>query len=401
MNISAYLNAMRDPAGLPSPAFIFDFFLVLTFALHILLVNLVVGSALLIIYGRLSSNPNAKILSQSLSRLLVNALSWAIVLGIAPLLFVQVIYDPFWYTANTISGWWALGFLGFIALAFLFAYFFYLGGGYEGKGTVSWIFLSLVLLVLAGITMHSLSVAQLYPEKWPSFIVRNGKYLSLGSSLHAFELFRFLHFMVPSLAVAGIWLIIYGDYFKGQGKFSEEYLNWVKQFGAKLALYASLIQAVVGFIWLLTLPSDFKFYSNPFFIVALVSVIILLILLFKAQSSPSQYAKPLAGLLILTVLLMSAAREALRMTYFGKVGYTMANYPVNPSYGSLLLFIATFIMGAIVLLYTAIVAYRSSKGIKEVGYEGLGKLSVFLMLAWIVVMVVIGVIIAIKNGALF
>ncbi|MCC6048798.1 MAG: hypothetical protein LM579_04635 [Thermodesulfobacterium sp.] len=79
----------------------------------------------------------------------------------------------------------------------------------------------------------------------------------------------------------------------------------------------------------------------------------------------------------------------------------MANYPVNPSYGSLLLFLATFVMGAIVLLYTAIVAYRSGKGIKEVGYEGLGKASVYLMWAWIVVMVVIGVVIAVKNGALF
>jgi hypothetical protein len=137
MNIGTYLNVMRDPAGLPSPAIIFDFFLVLTFALHILLVNLVIGSALLILYGRFSSNPNAKLLSQSLSRLLVNSLSWAIVLGVAPLLFVQVIYDPFWYTANTMSAWWALGFLAFIALAFILAYVFYLGGGYEGKSTSS------------------------------------------------------------------------------------------------------------------------------------------------------------------------------------------------------------------------------------------------------------------------
>jgi hypothetical protein len=401
MNIGIYLNAMRDPAGLPSPAIIFDFFLVLTFALHILLVNLVIGSALLILYGRFSSNPNAKLLSQSLSRLLVNSLSWAIVLGVAPLLFVQVIYDPFWYIANTISAWWALGFLAFIALAFILAYVFYLGGGYEGKSTPLWIILSLAFLFLAGIVMHSLAVAQLVPEKWASFVVKDSKYLSSGSSLHAFELFRFLHFMVPALAVIGVWLIFYGNYFKSSGKYSEEYLNWVKQFGAKLALYFSLIQAVVGFIWLITIPSEFKFYTNPFFILALISALIFLALLFKAQSSSSQYAKPIAGLLILTVLLMSAAREALRMAYFAKAGYSMANYPVNPSYGSLLLFLATFVMGVIVLLYTAIVVYRSGKGIKEVGYEGLGKVSVYLMWAWIVVMVVIGVVIAVKNGALF
>ncbi len=401
MNIGTYLNAMRDAAGLPSPAFVFDFFLVLTFALHILLVNLMLGSALLILYGRFSANEHAKRLSQSLSRLLVNSISWAIVLGVAPLLFVQVIYDPFWYTANTLSAWWALGFLGFIILGFVLAYVFYLNGGYEGKGSPLWVLLSLAFLILAGVIMHSLAVTQLYPEKWPSFAVIKGVYQSSGSSLHGFELFRFLHFIVPSLAVVGVWLMFYGNYFKGTGKYSEEYLSYVAKLGAKLALYASLGQAVVGFIWLLTLPTEFSFFTNPFFILAFLSALVLLGVLFKAQGNPSGFAKICAFLLGLTVLLMGAAREALRTNYFTKAGYRLADYPVNPSYGSLILFLATFVIGLIVLLYTALVAYRSGQGIKEVGYEGLGRLSVILLWGWILVMVFIGVIISLKNGTLF
>lgn len=94
---------------------------------------------------------------------------------------------------------------------------------------------------------------------------------------------------------------------------------------------------------------------------------------------------------------MSLAREVLRMSYFRGVGYTFADYPVNLSLGSLVLFLLTFLMGLIVLYYTALVAYRAGKGIKEVGAQGLGKFSVILMWLWIVIMVVLGVYISLKN----
>ncbi len=399
MGIGEYIKAMRDVAGLPSPPIVFDFFLVLTFALHILLVNLVIGSLALVIWGKIKKENYWIKLSSSLSRLVVNSISWAIVLGVAPLLFIQVIYDPFWYTANTLSAVWALAFLAFIALAFVFAYFFYLGGGYEGRGQIIWPILSLALLLLAGIVMHSLAVTQLYPEKWPDFATHNNIYISSGKYLHGFEIFRFLHFMFPALAVTGVWLIFYSRYFRG--KYDSNYLNWVERLGAKLVLIFSLLQAVSGFLWLITLPKDLNFMTNPYFILALVVALLFIAFLFYIQKNPSQYAVPLALFLGITVLVMSLAREVLRMSYFKRVGYTFADYPVNLSLGSLVLFLLTFIMGLIVLYYTALVAYRAGKGIKEVGAHELGRLSVILMWLWIVIMVAIGLYISIKNGALF
>ena len=399
MTIGEYIKAMRDIAGLPSPPIIFDIFLVLTFALHILVVNLVLGSLGLIIWGKIKGNENWRRLSASLSRLVVNSISWAVVLGVAPLLFIQVIYDPFWYTANTLSAVWALLFLVFIALAFVFAYFFYLGGGYEGKGNILWPLLSLALLILAGIVIHALTVTQLYPEKWPSFATQNNTYISSGKYLHGFEIFRFLHFMLPAFAVTGVWLIFYSKYFRE--KYDPSYLDWVEKLGAKLVLIFSLLQAVVGFLWLITLPKNLNFMTNPFFILALIVGLLFIAFLFYIQKNPAKFAVPVAVFLGITVLLMSAAREALRMSYFGLVGYTFADYPVNLSLGSLVLFLLTFLMGLIVLYYTAVVAYRAGKGIKEVGAHKLGKVSVILMWLWIVVMVIIGIYISLKNGALF
>ncbi|MFN3505169.1 MAG: hypothetical protein ACK4Y7_03020 [Caldimicrobium sp.] len=399
MSISTYLNAMRDPAGLPTPAFVFDIFLVVTFALHILLVNLALGSLGIILWGKVKNTEFSLKLSSSLSRLLVNSISWLIVLGVAPLLFIQVIYDPFWYTANTLSAKWALYFLIFIALGFVLTYIYYLRGGYESKGNLFWLIISGIFFLLAAYVMHSLAVAQLYPEKWPTFSVKNGIYISSGKYLHGFELFRFLHFIIPSLAVIGVWLLFYAKYFKG--KYEEDYLKWVERLGLHLALIFSLIQGVVGFLWLITLPSDLNFVSNPVFIIALVIALLFIGYLFYSVKSTSPNSTLIGILLGITVLAMSAAREALRMSFFSKAGYTFADYPVNLSMGSLILFLLTFIMGLIVLLYVAIVAYRSGKGLREVGAHALGKASVFLLWFWILIMVIIGIYISIKNGVLF
>lgn len=399
MQIATYLNAMRDAAGLPTPAFVFDIFLVLTFAFHILLVNLLLGSLSLILWGKLKGTPNFLKLSSSLSRLLINSVSWTIVLGVAPLLFIQVIYDPFWYTANTLSALWALLFLAFIAMGYSLSYVYYLRGGSNGKGNLLWLILAGIFFLFAGIIMHSLAVTQLYPEKWPSFATEGNIYISSGKYLHAFEIFRFLHFIVPSFAVIGVWLIFYAKYFRG--KYEDDYLNWVQNLGVRLAFIASLLQALIGFLWLITLPSDLNFISNPFFIIALIIAIVFILYLYQATKTSSPKINLIGLLLGITILAMSAAREALRMSYFKKAGYTFADYPVNLSLGSLILFLLTFIMGLIVLLYVAIVAYRSGKGIKEVGFHGLGKFSVILMWLWIVIMVIIGIYISIKNGALF
>ncbi len=399
ITLGEYVKAIRDTSGLPAPPFIFDIFLVLTFALHILLVNLVLGSILLTIWGRLKGDEYGRKLSSSLSKLTVNSISWAIVLGIAPLLFIQVIYDPFWYTANTLSAVWALAFLLFIALGFLFSYLFYLGGAEEGRGNLIWTILALILFILSGVVIHSLTVTQLYPEKWPSFTTLNNSYISSGKYLHGFEIFRFLHFIVPSLSVIGVWLIFSSSYFRG--KYEEKYLNWIENLGIKLALIFSLIQGGIGFLWLLSLPADLKFFSHPLFILALLVAFVFLGFLFYTKKNPSKYAIPIALLLGITILFMSIAREALRIAYFGKVGYTFADYPVNLSVGSLILFLLTFIMGLIVVYYVALVAYRCGKGIKEVGAHKLGRLSVILLWAWIIIMVIIGIFISIKNNALF
>jgi len=398
--LAQYIHNLRDVNGLPFYPWLFDLLLVLTFTFHILLVNLVIGSSVILLWGRLSGNSYGLRLSRSLSRVLPISLSWAIVLGVAPLLFIQVLYDPFWYFSNVISAWWALAFLGLIALAFSLTYVYYLRGGYGGEGNPLWIFWALAVLIVVAFIIHALSLQALHPEKWLEWVVKKGRADFGGSRLYAFEVPRILHFLAASVAISGVFLMLYARYFRARPDYPAEYLNWVERTGVRIALIFSLLQAGAGLWWLLTLPREFSFFMHPLFLIGAGAGAILIVVLAMAQNNPSAYTWPVTILAFLTVFFMSYAREALRMKYLARFDYSFATYPVYPSWSSTALFLLTFLMGLIVLAYVGLVAFRAGRGQKEVGGHGFGKLAVTLSWLWIGIMVVIGLVISFKNGAL-
>ena len=103
--------ALRDQAGVPSHPLVFLVLGVVTFALHMAAVQVMLGAALLALRGAFSADTYWRQLAQSMLTTAKIAVSVAIVIGVAPLLFVQVVYDPFWYTSNVLSAWWVIGFI--------------------------------------------------------------------------------------------------------------------------------------------------------------------------------------------------------------------------------------------------------------------------------------------------
>ncbi len=367
--MATVLNSMRDPMGVPFYPWMFQGLMVLTFALHIIFVNLVVGGASLAMYGHLKGEPNWKRLSATLARASTVNLSLAIVLGVAPLLFVQVIYDPFWYFSNVLSGWWAMGFLLFICIAFLSLYVFYLKRGETIEGYGFFGAIALAMLLLTAITISALTVQSLHPEKWNSWYLVGKQMNTAGTGLHALNLPRLLHFIVPSFAITGIFMMLYSWYFEPRRDFDPVYLEWVGKAGAKLALYATLLQAVVGVWWLLTLPKDLEFLTNPAFLGGAALGIVTLFILMMAQKNPQKQAIPAALVAFLAVLGMSITREVLRMSYLEKFNYSIYTYKLNLDWGSTALFFATFVMGLLVISYPIIIAFKLGRGVDVTGGE--------------------------------
>jgi hypothetical protein len=362
MDIQSALIGLRDPMGIPFFPWLFQGLMVLTFALHILLVNLVVGGICLAVYHHFKGGEYGTLLSKTMARCSTVNLSLAIVLGVAPLLFIQVIYDPFWYAANSISAWWAMVFLLVTTLGFLSLYVFYLKRAKQPSGFGIFGIFSLAMVVFAGVIMSMFAMQQLLPEKWLSWYIVNDSLQTLGGSFHAFSLGRFLHFMVPAFINIGIYMMLYAWYFRPRPDFDQNYLDWVGKTGARMAKIAAMVQVVIGFWWLFTVPMKFSFYSNPLFLLGAALGVLVMVLLMAGQKDPDRYALPLGILSLVAVLGMSTAREVLRMSYLGQFDYSVYQYPVNLDLGSTALFLVTFIMGLVVIAYPITIAFKLGRG---------------------------------------
>ncbi len=408
MELSNFLNALRDPAGVPFYPLVFQFLMVLTFTLHIMAVNVVVGGLGLAVWESWTGTENGRRLAAALARAATIMLSIAIVLGVAPLLFVQVIYDPFWYASNTMSAFWALSFLVAVCGAFYSAYGFYLGnkGKRVGKVNLFWAYVAIVSAVAAGFIIHMLSMESLMPQMWRGWLVRNGGSLFMtgGAAFHGVSIGRLLHFIMASFAVTGVFLLMYAWYFRPRSDYSEEYLEYVAGRGSALAIGGTVLTAAAGFWWTGTVPAGMHFTGNHLFIVSVVLAVLLAIYLARSPKVLVDKAPHALFLTVATVFFMSYAREALRMEYLGAFDYSIFDYKVNVDWGSTALFFVTFVLGLVVLYFPAVVAFKSGRaepGTVVTFPASLGRVANLILVLWFVVVAALGLFISIKNGTLF
>lgn len=404
MTPHALLLSLRDPAGVPFYPQVFQFLSVLTFTLHILFVNTTVGGALLAVWGRWQGTDFGTRLARGSAKLATVSTSLAILMGVAPLLFVQVIYDPAWYTSNMLSASWVIGFLFIMMIAYSAMYLFTFAGE-EGSSNLrkglGWATLSLVLYLVAGAVMHALQFQSLFPEKWIGWATSGNALSTAGTSLHAFDIGRFLHFIIPAPAVTGIVLMLYAWYARNGQAEEDPFARQCGEMGAKIAFLFTVMQMAVGFWWLLMLPSEFAFLTNPLVILGIILALPLLHFMYKGMKDPAGQAIPTAVLTFLTVFVMSTNREQLRMKYFGLHGFNAADYPINIDWASTALFVGTFLLGLVVIGYIVTTVFLAGRanGTYEASpsMQRWGNISIGLLLTWLVVVVALGIVISIRN----
>lgn len=404
METPAMLQLLKDPMGVPFYPVVFQVLMVLTFALHILFVNLSLGATCLAVIGRLKGGERWTRLAAGMGQAAAASVSGAILLGVAPLLFVQVIYDPFWYASSNLSAAWAIGFI-FILMAGYAS--LYLARERQDDAGAAFAGFSLAMFLTAGFIMHVLGFQLLQPEKWLGWYTSHGAASTAGTVLHDFSLPRFLHFVVPAFAVTGVFLMLYSWYFRARADADAAYLDWAGRLGAKTAFHATTIEVLTGLLWLIVLPRDLRFHAHPLFALGVVLGLGLLAFLYHAQNRETGhhlYAWPAAAAMFAAVLEMAAAREALRVRYLARFGYAISDHRLNIDWGSTSLFFVTFVLCLVVLAWILAVAFRSGRvaGRWEAGpgMKSWGKASIALLVSWLVVVAGLGVAITLRNRGL-
>ncbi len=102
-----------DPMPLPGPVWLFVALLLVVFTLHVAAMNSALGGGLWALWnylrGRHAQHEYSRRLANELSQMLPTFLAFTVTLGVAALLFVQVLFGNFLYTSSILIGsFWLL-----------------------------------------------------------------------------------------------------------------------------------------------------------------------------------------------------------------------------------------------------------------------------------------------------
>lgn len=350
MDVQALIPT-ADPIALPAPFWVFKLLLVVTFLLHILAMNFMLGGGVLAAFARWRGrqDENARRLFEEVSKNIPSLLAATITLGIAPLLFLQVLYGQFFYTSSVIVGWpWFLVIV-FVTLAY---YGFYLvafkhQAAHRHAGGI--IVFSLLLIVTVGFTYTNNLTLALTPEKWAAQYHANPSGWNLNWSEPTL-IPRFLHFMVAAVAIGGLYIAGLGLL---RWKKDAAYGRYLIRYGGRWFMYTTMVQFIVGLWFLISQPrsqmmlfmGDNVLATAAFFIgllAALAAVFVTSEALRKEDPRPGLYL--VTGLMFGVIVFMLIMREILQDSYLA-AHFNAANFSVATQWEVLPLFLALFLAG--------------------------------------------------------
>lgn len=244
------------PLPLPLPEWLLVLILIISFIAHIIFVNLMLGGSLLTLWAEVKGLKDKRydFLAKEVAATITVNKSLAVVLGVAPLLSINVLYTVYFYSANALTGLMWIAVIPLVTAAFLLTYLHkYTWKLLENNKALHITIMALAVAIFLFIPFIFLTNINLmlFPEKWA--LVKGFMDALLLPNVFP----RYLHFIFASLAVTGLFLFWYMS--RKNYPFDESLPGFtlydIQRKGYSLALAASVAQFMIGPIVLLTLPS--------------------------------------------------------------------------------------------------------------------------------------------------
>jgi hypothetical protein len=338
-----------SPVPIPGPYWLFTVLHWLTFTLHLTAMNVLFGGLLVFLLAGMSHLRTR--LFDSETRLFPTAMAATITLGVAPLLFVQVIYGRFFYSATIISAWnWYLVIPVLIVVYYLL-YLVSLSGRLSQRSKLILLAISAAGFVYVSYTFTMISDLAEKPGLWEGLYRLSPGGWSVNPSFVE-TVFRWLHTLAGALAVAGMSIMFIALYHPGV-KIDRNLLT----FGGRMYMLGVIKAAVFGIIYLFTLdePIFHKFMLSPgvhAIIGAAVLNIIAVYVVYRAlgQERPHWKVWTSAVLVFAGLFCMVIARHILRLVYL-EGQFDPAALTVIPQWSPFAMFFITFLIGLAVLFW--------------------------------------------------
>ena len=354
-----------DPSRLiPTPDTIpvhyawFYVLLMLTFVLHILFMNAMLGSGIIALVNHIRRPGSENTISPSLAKNLTFIIAFTVNIGVAPLLFLQVIYGHFFYVSSILMAVYWISVIGLLIIAYYSAYIYKLK--YDKLGQWGFIFIGLtvvILLIIAFFYTNNLTL-MLQPDKWKSYFQHPGGTILNLKDATLFP--RYLHFVTASIAIGGLFLALLGHFGSTKGK---------KEAGQQITMglewfsYATLVQIMVGLWFLISLPDKTMLLfmggnrlHTIIFLIGILGAVLSLVFGFKKQLRPALVS--VTGTIILMVIMRDLVRRAYLDSY-----YSLSSLKLVPQYSSLILFLICFVIGLIIVGFMLKSAAKAGKEI--------------------------------------
>ena len=341
------------PDAIPVASGWLQVLLLLTFTLHLLCMNAMLGGAIIALVSDLYKRHAPHPLARQVSRHLPYTIAFTVNLGVAPLLFLQVLYGHLMYTSSVLMAVYWLAVILLVMIAYYSAYLYDFKFEALGAARRLPIAVAVVLLLAAGFVFSNNMTLMLVPGRWTAYFANpHGTLLNLGEPT---LIPRYLHFMTASVAVGGLFLALVAHF-----KTAEADRPLKVRSGLRWLAGGTGVQMLVGLWFLLRLPRPVMMLfmggdalATGLLVLGLAGAVLAMMFGFRGRLWPA------AAAALATVVDMVMMRDLVRSAYLAPY-FRLSDLPTVPQYGPLILFLAALVAGLALVVYMLRLAARST-----------------------------------------
>jgi len=348
----ANLIPSYDMLGSPMPAILAQFLMALTLAAHWAFLAMTMGGAVAYVMGQGSGDETP--VRAKLSAFLPYSLSMAMTLGIAPLLFVQVLYGNFFYTANILVGYVWLGLLALMVVNLYLLFWAWLRSR-QGKCIRGLGVLILILLAASAFILATNGTLAQNPQDWETFRANSGVTPYYGD---ATLVPRWLFALSALLAGGGLFVALFTRLQIPDGDATTRPVSRP----LRVSIAGCIGTLVFGLWGSLALPkpvrtSLFGSLESVFVYAAIVGFAAALVLGYTALKSMAVKRMLFSAIALFVGLFATAAlRDTLRRLALAEY-FDLSSVPVHSQWSSFMLFAVILVLGLGLIGYIVVLSY--------------------------------------------
>lgn len=335
-----------DTALIPTPDTIpvawgwFQFLILLTFPLHLLAMNAMVGGLGIGIVQQFMGGQTRDGLAHRIAVALPLVVAFVVNLGVAPLLFLQVLYGQFAYTSSIMIGMFWIMVIPILIVGYYGAYLYDFKYYSLGKAGVWLAAIVFILLLIIGYFFSNNMLLMTLPKKFSYYFYHMDGTMLVSDNVQFLP--RYLHMMCGALAVGGLFVALLGRFKAMEHPDIAEHSLRV---GMNTFSWLTCLNVGFGVWYLLTIERQTMMMfmgGNMWATVCFIGALLLLAHVLVAGFRKKLWSA-LGGLVAL-VYLMSFMRAWVRSDYL-KEFFNLGQLEVVPQYSPLVFFLVVLVLG--------------------------------------------------------